>query len=49
MYNMTNFPEMIHYIRTEVIQHADGTAQSDDVTMVCDNISGSIIKVDVMM
>ena len=33
--------EMIHYIRTEVIQHADGAPQSDDVTMVAITYRGA--------
>jgi sigma-B regulation protein RsbU (phosphoserine phosphatase) len=33
--------EMIQYIRTEVIQHADGAPQSDDVTMVAITYRGA--------
>lgn len=34
--------EMIHNIRAEVIQHADGAPQSDDVTMVAIKYRGGV-------
>jgi len=36
--------EMIHYIRTEVTQHADGAPQSDDVTMLAVRYRGPVEK-----
>ena len=37
--------EMIHYIRAEVTQHANGAPQSDDVTMVAITYRGAVTKV----
>lgn len=34
--------EMIHYIRAEVIRHADGAPQSDDVTMLALTFRGTV-------
>lgn len=36
-----NLPEMIHFVRAEVQQHADGAPQSDDVTMLAIRYRGA--------